>query len=46
MKDAVMDGFGITEFQMFFFAVFACAGALVFGLVARSYPVADHYRKA
>ena len=39
-------GFGLTAFQMFFFAVFAFAAALVFGLVARSYPVADHYRKA
>ena len=39
-------GFGVTAFQMFFFAVFAFVAALVFGLVARSYPVADHYRKA
>ena len=39
-------GFGVTAFQMFFFAVFASAAALVFGLVARSYRVADHYRKA
>ena len=39
-------GFGLTAFQMFFFAVFAFAAALAFGLVARSYPVADHYRKA
>jgi len=39
-------GFGITAFQMFFFAAFAFAAALAFGLVARSYPVADHYRKA
>lgn len=39
-------GFEVTAFQMFFFAVFAFAAALVFGLVARSYPVADHYRKA
>ena len=38
-------GFGVTAFQMFFFALFAFAAALVFGLVARSYPVADHYRK-
>jgi POT family proton-dependent oligopeptide transporter len=29
---------------MFFFAVFAFAAALAFGLVARAYPVADHYR--
>jgi POT family proton-dependent oligopeptide transporter len=39
-------GFGLTAFQMFFFAVFAFVAALAFGLVARSYPVADHYRKA
>jgi len=39
-------GFGLTAFQMFFFAIFAFAAALAFGLVARSYPVADHYRKA
>jgi POT family proton-dependent oligopeptide transporter len=38
-------GFGITAFQMFFFAVFAFVAALVFGLVARSYRVVDHYRK-
>jgi hypothetical protein len=34
----------VTAFQMFFFAVFAFAAALAFGLVARAYPVADHYR--
>ena len=39
-------GFGVTAFQMFFFAVFAFAAALAFGLVARSYPVVDHYRKS
>ena len=39
-------GFGVTAFQMFFFAAFAFAAAAVFGLVARGYPVADHYRKA
>ena len=39
-------GVEITAFQMFFFAAFAFAAALAFGLVARSYPVADHYRKA
>ena len=38
-------GFGVTAFQMFFFAVFAFAASLAFGLVARTYPVADHYRK-
>jgi len=39
-------GFGVTAFQMFFFAVFAFAAALIFGLVARTYPVADYYRTA
>jgi POT family proton-dependent oligopeptide transporter len=39
-------GFGVTAFQMFFFAMFAFGAALIFGLVARSYPVTDHYRKA
>jgi POT family proton-dependent oligopeptide transporter len=39
-------GLEITAFQMFFFAIFAFAAALAFGLVARSYPLADHYRKA
>src|SRR5262245_27890792 len=38
-------GFGVTAFQMFFFAAFAFAAALAFGLVARTYPVVDHYRK-
>jgi POT family proton-dependent oligopeptide transporter len=38
-------GFGVTAFQMFFFAAFACVAALAFGLTARSYRVADHYRK-
>ena len=39
-------GFEVTAFQMFFFAGFAFVAALAFGLVARSYPVVDHYRKA
>ena len=38
-------GFGVTAFQMFFFAVFAFAAALAFGIVARTYPVLDNYRK-
>jgi POT family proton-dependent oligopeptide transporter len=38
--------FSVTAFQMFFFAGFAFAAALAFGLVARRYRVADHYRKA
>ena len=37
-------GFGITAFQMFFFAAFAFVAALGFGLCARSYRVADYYR--
>ncbi len=37
-------GFGVTAFQMFFFALFAFVAALAFGLVSRSYPLADHYR--
>ena len=32
-------GFGVTAFQMFFFAVFAFAAALAFGLVARTYSI-------
>jgi proton-dependent oligopeptide transporter, POT family len=38
-------GFGVTAFQMFFFAAFAFAAALAFGIVARTYPIVDHYRK-
>jgi proton-dependent oligopeptide transporter, POT family len=38
-------GFGVTAFQMFFFAAFAFAAALAFGIVARSYPLVDYYRK-
>jgi POT family proton-dependent oligopeptide transporter len=38
-------GFGVTAFQMFFFATFAFAAALIFGLVARTYPLVDYYRK-
>jgi hypothetical protein len=30
---------------MFFFAVFAFAAALAFGVVARTYPSVDHYRQ-
>jgi proton-dependent oligopeptide transporter, POT family len=39
-------GFGVTAFQMFFFAAFAFLAALAFGLVARRYKVVDYYRKA
>lgn len=38
-------GFEVTAFQMFFFAGFAFAAALAFGMVARSYQVVDYYRK-
>jgi proton-dependent oligopeptide transporter, POT family len=38
-------GFGVMAFQMFFFAAFAFAAALMFGFVARGYPARDHYRK-
>jgi POT family proton-dependent oligopeptide transporter len=36
----------VTAFLMFFFAVFAFVAAAAFGLVARRYPVVDHYRSA
>jgi POT family proton-dependent oligopeptide transporter len=39
-------GFGVTAFQMFFFAAFALAAALAFGLYARRYRMVDYYRKA
>ncbi|MBX3738644.1 MAG: oligopeptide:H+ symporter [Candidatus Didemnitutus sp.] len=39
-------GFGVTAFQMFFFAAFAFVAAAIFGLVARGYAVKDHYRAA
>ena len=37
-------GLSETAFPMFFFAVFALAVAALFGLVARRYPMQDHYR--
>jgi POT family proton-dependent oligopeptide transporter len=37
-------GLSTTGFYMFFFAVFAFAAALVFGLYARRYREVDHYR--
>ena len=39
---------GLSEaaFLMFFFAAFALVAALIFGWVARRYPVVDHYRAA
>jgi POT family proton-dependent oligopeptide transporter len=39
-------GFGVTSFQMFFFAAFAFAAAVAFGAYARRYDVVDNYRKA
>jgi POT family proton-dependent oligopeptide transporter len=38
-------GFGVTAFQMFFFAGFAFVAALAFGLAAKRYRVVDYYRK-
>jgi proton-dependent oligopeptide transporter, POT family len=38
-------GFGVTAFQMLFVARFALATGLAFGIVARTYPLVDHYRK-
>jgi len=38
-------GIGVTGFQMFFFAGFACLAALAFAWYAAKYPLADHYRK-
>ncbi len=37
---------GLTAFQMFFFACFAFAAAVAFGLYARRYRVVDYYRSA
>ena len=37
-------GFGVTAFQMFFFAGFAFVAALAFDLVAKRYQVVDYYR--
>ncbi len=39
-------GFGVVAFQMFFFAGFAFAAALVFWLMARRYQTVDYYRQA
>lgn len=38
-------GFGVTAFQMFFFAGFAFVAALAFGLVAKRYRIVDYYRR-
>ncbi|MDP2341696.1 MAG: oligopeptide:H+ symporter [Deltaproteobacteria bacterium] len=38
-------GWGVTAFQMFFFAGFAFVAAVVFGMVASRYKVVDHYRR-
>jgi POT family proton-dependent oligopeptide transporter len=45
VKSIESTGFGITAFQMFFFAGFAFAAALAFGLYAQRYRVVDFYRK-
>ena len=37
-------GYGVTAFQMFFFAGFAFVAATCFGAVAARYRVVDHYR--
>src|SRR5690606_21441684 len=39
-------GLSTAAFQMFFFAAFALVAALVFGLYARRYRMADNYREA
>ena len=39
-------GLSETAFLMFFFAAFALVAALVFGWVARRYPMVDNYRAA
>jgi POT family proton-dependent oligopeptide transporter len=51
LNDAVkhsiaQSGLGLVGFQMFFFAGFAFAAALAFGVYAARYPLADHYRRA
>jgi len=47
VTDAIKSaGFGVTAFQMFFFASFAFAAALAFGLYSLRYRMADHYRPA
>lgn len=39
-------GWGVTAFQMFFFAAFALAAAAAFGAYATRYPVVERYRVA
>ncbi len=39
-------GMSVAAFQMFFFAGFALVAALLFGLYARRYPMAENYRPA
>jgi proton-dependent oligopeptide transporter, POT family len=38
-------GIGVVAFQMFFFAGFAFVAALVFGISAARYRLADYYRR-
>lgn len=46
VTDAIAStGFGVTAFQMFFFAIFAFVAAAAFGVCARSYREKDYYRK-
>ncbi len=46
VTDAIAStGFGVTAFQMFFFAGFAILCAIGFGLYARKYKTMDYYRK-
>ena len=44
-KFVASTGFGVTAFQMFSSLGFAFAAALAFGVVARTYPLLDHYRR-
>ena len=46
IKSIESTGFGVTAFQMFFFAGFAFVAALAFALYAARYQVVDYYRKA
>ena len=45
-KSIVATGYGVTAFQMFFFAAFAFVAALAFGLYATRYKLVDYYRKS
>ena len=50
-NDAVLghissSGLSVIAFQMFFFAAFALATAVAFGLYARRYRMVDNYRNS